>query len=183
MKKILIVADYNDADYVKDVVRIEDEVFDKFRPMLDAINNFNPYVCRSKYGYIADHNWESPREDLGEKNLYETYPQFSMEYIDEFKDVFMSGIYTPHYDDVLHTIVKVQDVVTDEYYVNWKQDFESCNKRYDDKVKNYLKEKKEIMSYKRKKDGKALNCIPFIEMTEEENALIKKLETLWQKYQ
>lgn len=183
MKKLLIVADYNDADYSKDVIKIEDDVFEKFRPMLDAINNFKPYVCRHWCGGIADHNWESPREDLGEKNIYETYPQFSKEYIDEFKRVFMSGLDNPEadYGGSFHTIVKVEDLVTDELYVDYNS-WEIEN-RYDDKVKGFLAEESEIYSYRRPVDGKPLNSIPYNEMTKEENELIRRLESLWQKYQ
>lgn len=184
MKKLFIIADYNDADYSKDVIKIEDDVFEKFRPMLDAINNFNPYVCRHWCGGIAYHNWESPREDLGEKNLYETYPQFSKEYIDEFKKVFMSGLHNPEADfsgDSFHTIVKVEDLVTDELYVDY--DISKIENRYDDKVKGFLAEEAEIHSYRRPSDGTPLNSIPYSKMTKEENALIERLHNLWQKYQ
>lgn len=184
MRKLLIVADYNDADYSKDVIKIEDDVFEKFRPMLDAINNFKPYVCRYWGGGIAEHNWESSREDLGEKNLYETYPQFSKEYIDEFKEVFMSGLNNPEADynnGIFHTIVKVEDIVTDELYVDY--DPLEIENRYDNKVKGFLNEESEITSYRRPSDGKPLNSIPYSEMTKEENELIRKLHSLWRKYQ
>ena len=182
MKKLLIVADYNDADYSKDVIKIEDDVFEKFRPMLDAINNFKPYVCRHWCGGIAKHNWESPREDLGEKNLYETYPQFSKEYIDEFKEVFMSGLDNPECcDGIFHTIVKVEDLVTDELYVNY--DVWEMENRYDDKVKGFLAEEAEIRSYRRPSDGTPLCSIQYSKMTKEEHELIERLERLWMKYQ
>ena len=79
MRKLLIVADYNDADYSKDVIKIEDDVFEKFRPMLDAINNFKPYVCRYWCGGIAEHNWESSREDLVTDELYVDYDPWEIE--------------------------------------------------------------------------------------------------------
>ncbi len=34
MKKLFIVADYNDGDYVKDIVKVEDSVFEKFLLLL-----------------------------------------------------------------------------------------------------------------------------------------------------
>lgn len=183
MKKLLIIGDYNDADYVKDVVRVEDDIFKKFLPFMKAINNFEPYVRRSSFGGICEHNWISPREDLGEKNIYETYPQFSKEYIDEFIDIFTSGLYSPYDDCGCHTIIEISDIVTDEKYVDWKQNWEACEKRYNSKVKEYLQKRSEIYNYKRPSDGKPLNCIPFNEMTEYENELINKLHTLWVDYQ
>lgn len=183
MKKLLIVADYNDADYVRDVVKVEDSVFEKFLPFMKAINEFEPYVCHHRYGGICEHNWISPREDLGEKNIYETYPQFTPEYIDEFIDVFTSGLHIPYDDCACHTIIEISDIVTNEKYVDWKQDWEACEKRYSPKVKEFLKKRKEIYSYKRPSDGKSLNSIPFSEMTDYEKELICKLNTLWKDYQ
>ena len=183
MKKLLIIGDYNDADYIKDVVKVEDSVFEKFLPLMKAINNFEPYVCRHRMGLICNHNWISLREDLGQKNIYETYPQFTPEYIDEFIDIFTSGLYPPYDDISCHTIIEISDIVTDEKYVDWHQDWQSIEKRYPDKVKEYIKKRNEIYSYKRPSDGKPLNSIPFNEMTEYENELIQKADTLWMNYQ
>ena len=183
MKKLLIVGDYNDADYVKDVVKVEDSVFEKFLPFMKAINNFEPYVRRSSFGGICEHNWISSREDLGEKNIYETYPQFTPEYIDEFIDIFTSGLHTLYDDCECHTIVEISDVVTDEKYVDWEEDWKSCEKRYSPKVKEYLEKRAELYSYKRPSDGKPLNSIPYAEMNDYENELIHKLDTLWKDYQ
>ena len=183
MKKLLIVADYNDADYVKDVVKVEDSIFEKFLPFMKAINEFEPYVRRSRVGGICERNWISTREELGEKNIYESYPQFTPEYIDEFIDIFTSGLCPPYDDCACHTIIEISDVVTDEKYVDWEQDWKSCEKRYSTKVKEYLEKRSEIYSYKRPSDGKPLNSIPFSEMTDYENELIHKLNTLWKDYQ
>lgn len=182
MKKLLIVADYNDADYVQDVVKVEDSVFEKFLPFMKAINNFEPYVRRSSFGGVCEHNWISPREDLGEKNIYETYPQFTHDYINEFINIFTSGLNVPYDDGHCHTIIEISDVVTDEKYVDWNQSSKACEDRYSSKVKEYLKKREEIYSYKRPSDGKPLNCIPFAEMNDYENELIRKLYTLWKDY-
>lgn len=104
-------------------------------------------------------------------------------YIDEFIDIFTSGLYVPYDDCACHTIIEISDVVTDEKYVDWKQDWESCEKRYSPKVKEYLAKRSEIYSYKRPSDGKPLNCIPYAEMNDYENELIHKLDTLWIDYQ
>lgn len=183
MKTLLIIADYNDGDYVKDVIRIEDDIFEKFLPLMKAINNFEPYVCRHRMGLICDHNWISPREDLGEKNIYETYPQFTPEYIDEFIDIFTSGLYPPYDDCACHTIIEISDVITDEKYVDWKQDWEACEKRYNDKVKGFINEYNKLSNYKRPSDGKNICSIPFNKMTPEETAIINEMNNLWKKYQ
>lgn len=77
-----------------------------------------------------------------------------------------------------HTIVSIVDVVTDEVYVST----EGLYSRHSDKVKGYLEETARLYSYKRKSDGKPLNCIPFVEMTEEENRLLEEAYNLWKKY-
>lgn len=175
MKKLLIVGDYNDADYVEDVVKVEDSVFEKFLPFMKAINECEPYVCCIG---ICDHNWISQREDLGEKNIYETYPQFTPEYIDEFIDIFTSGLYC-----YCHTIVEISDVDTGEKYVNWNQYLKAREAINSPKIKEYIKKKNEIRSYKRPSDGTPLDDIPFEEMNDYENELIHKLSTLWKDYQ
>lgn len=181
MKKLLIVADYNDADYVKDVVRVEDSVFEKFLPFMKAINNFEPYVRRSRIGGICERNWISSRKCYGEKNIYEMYPQFNHDYIDEFINIFTSGLNVPYDDWHCHTIIEISDMVTDEKYVDW--DWKACEKRYSPKVKEYLEKRNEIYSYKRPSDGKPLTSIPFEEMNDYEKELIHKLNTLWKDYQ
>jgi len=181
MKTLLIIADYNDADYVKDVIKVEDDVFDKFLPLLKAINNFEPYICKHWMGNICIHNWISSREDLGERNIYETYPQFPKEYIDEFIDIFTGGLYTPYDDCTLHTIVEISDVVTGEKYVEWN--FNTITERYSTKIKEYIKKRIEIYSYKRPSDGMPLCSIPYKEMNDYENELIKKLDNLWKDYE
>ena len=141
--KIFIVADYNDADYSKDLVEVDEETFNKYLPLIEAIRDFKPYIARSRYGCVVEHNWESPREDLGEKNLYETYPQFSKEMIDGFKETFMSGLHNPEFDygGTFHTIITIEDVVSGKKYIDWKQDWQACEKRYTDKIKEYIKKK------------------------------------------
>lgn len=182
MMKLFIVADYNDADYSKDLIEISEEEFDKFKPLINAINNFEPYVCHHEYGGIAYHNWESPREDLGELSLYETYPQFSKELIDEFNEKFLGGLNNPEsdYGGTFHTIVQLRNVLTDEVYING--DHWVIRSRTPEKAKAYQEEERQIYSYCRKSDGKSLSSIPFDEMTEEENELIDRAHNLWKKY-
>ena len=65
MKKLYITADFNDADYSYRLIVIDEETFDKFLPLIEAINNFEPYVRRSRYGGVDYNNWEGHREDSG----------------------------------------------------------------------------------------------------------------------
>ncbi len=183
MKKLLIIADYNDGDYVKDIVKVEDDVFEKFLPLIRAINNFEPYVAKCDWCNIVTQNWQNTRQDLGEKTIYEVYSQFSKDYIDEFMDIFMSGLHVSYWDDTFHTIVEISDIITDEKYVQFPQSYEELHKRYNEKVLGYLKEYNELRSYTRSKDGKNIMSIPFNEMTSEEKIIVDKMQSLWMKYQ
>lgn len=181
MKKLYITADFNDADYGYRLIMIDEETFDKFLPLIKAINNFEPYIRRSSFGGVDYNNWESHREDLGELSIEEKYPQFDKKYIKEFQRIFVNPIPVPYEgsDDMgPHTIVSLMDVTTDELLI----DTEGKYSKHNDKIDAYLKERAEIYSYIRKSDGKPLHSIPFSEMTDEENGLIELLHNLWKKY-
>ena len=178
MKKLYITADFNDADYGNGLVVIDEETFNKFLPLIKAINAFEPYVRHSDFGGVDYSNWESSRTDLGELSVEEKYPNISEELIDDFRDVFMSEIPSGMYCCEPHTIVSLVDVLTDEVYIDTKDIFE----RHNEKVEGYFKEYADIHSYRRPSDGKPLNSIPFSQMSDEENALIDRLNNLWKKY-
>lgn len=180
MKKLFITADFNDGDYGNGLVIIDEETFNKFLPLIKAINEFEPYVRHSHRGGggVDYANWESPRPDLGELSVEEKYPNISEELIDDFRDVFMSEIPTGIYCCEPHTIVSLIDVLTDEVYIDTKDIYERTN----EKIENYRKEEKEIYSYRRPSDGTPLNSIPFSQMSCEEKALIDRLDNLWKKY-
>ena len=181
MKKLYITGDFNDADYGYLLVKIDEETFERFLPMINAINNYEPYVRRSSFGGIDRCNWESHREDLGELPLEEKYSHIDRKLLEEFKRVFVNPIPT-HYcgceDFGPHNIVELVDVVTDEVLISTKDKYI----RHTEKTKAYEDELLEIYSYKRKSDGKPLHSIPYKEMTEEENALIERKRNLWKKY-
>lgn len=178
MKKLYITADFNDADYGNGLVVIDEETFNKFLPLIKAINAFEPYVRHYYLGGVDYSNWESIRTDLGELSVEEKYPNISKELIEEFRDVFMSEIPSGLYCCEPHTIVSLVDVLTDEVYISTEGIYYKHNK----KVKGYLKEYTDIHSYRRPSDGRPLNSIPFSQMSDEENALIDKLHNLWKKY-
>ena len=181
MKKLYIKADFNDADYGYCLVTISEEVFERLLPVMKAINNFEPYVARHMHGGIDYSNWKSHREDLGQLPLEEKYPGIDKSLLDEFAELLVRPITVPKEgceEWGPHTIVSIVDVVTDEVYVST----EGLYSRHSDKVKGYLEEMARLYSYKRKSDGKPLNCIPFVEMTEEENRLLEEAYNLWKKY-
>ena len=181
MKKLYITADFNDADYGYYLVRIDEETFERLLPVINAINNYEPYVRRSEFGGVDRDNWESHRMDLGEISLEEKYPSINKKLLEEFGRVFVDPIPT-HYcgceDLGPHTIVSLIDVVTDEVYI----DTTYLHTRHTEKTKAYEEELNEIYSYRRKSDGKPFHSIPYKEMTEEENALIERKRNLWKKY-
>lgn len=181
MKKLYITSDFNDGDYGHVLIEVSEEVFNKFKPLIDAINNFQPYIRRDSFGGIDYHNWKSYRDDLGEISIYEKYPQFDKEYIDEFREIFINPIpvhYCGMIDSEPHTIESLVDVITDEVYI----DTSDLRQRHNDKVKAYLDEVQEIYSYHRKSDGKNIYSIPFSEMTKEEEELLDNIKNLWKKY-
>ena len=85
------------------------------------------------------------------------------------------------YGCTFHSIIKFQEITLGDNLIDG--DYESVRKRTPQKVKDYQKEKAELYSYKRKSDGKPYNCIPFAEMTPEEEEIGRKLDNLWKKYQ
>lgn len=175
----LVVCDYNDADYSSGIVEIEEEDFQKFLPLLKAINDFQPYI--SKHG-AQYNNWEGNRPDLGEKTAEEVYSQFPPGLIEEFREKFLC-IPNPvaEYVRDFHTIVNIQEITLGKQYVDGE--YKTLEGRNREKIEAYWNEHNEIYSYRRPSDGKPLNCIPFSEMTEEENELIRRADSLYLKYQ
>jgi hypothetical protein len=79
-----------------------------------------------------------------------------------------------------HTIVKLENLKTDEVYI--ESNYQKMRDRCSEKCKAYEAEVRRIYSYTRPSDGKPLNSIPFAEMTKEEKEMIDSLDTLWMKY-
>jgi hypothetical protein len=106
MKKIVIVADHNDADYMTETTDITDEQIEKFLPLIKTIKNFKPYTVQVRgLKWTHDHNWPQGeyglRDDLGQKSIYETYPEFSEELIEEFSE------FVPTHEGNVHTIKEI----------------------------------------------------------------------------
>lgn len=110
MKTVLVVVDVNDGDYIKDVVNIPKETFEKFLPLIEKIKNFKPYKVIDRHGITWAHCNNFPcddacREDLGEKTPMELYGITEAEF-EEFRDAF--HLWGDDYG--LHTIVSIKDV-------------------------------------------------------------------------
>ena len=110
MKKwnIHIVADINDADYIENLSIIDQVELDKIKPVIEAIRDFKPYTYtdtsdKFKLTWDHRHNWpEDPREDLGEKSIYELYG-----IDDDLWNLFNDFIPSNCYDNI-HTIVSIE---------------------------------------------------------------------------
>jgi len=73
MKTLLVTVDTNDADYVREIVEVDEETLEHFKPLIEKIKNFKPY-CNE--GWLHRYNFpfgECLREDLGEKHPMELY--------------------------------------------------------------------------------------------------------------
>lgn len=107
-KRVTIVADTNDADYVTEISDIDDTFEHDFGDLITAIKNFKPYTVKrrstSAIDWTHSHNWptgECLREDLGEKPPEKIYPQFSEELIEAF------GEYLPYGEYGIHSIKSI----------------------------------------------------------------------------
>lgn len=180
--KILVVVDYNDADYNEHVYRdISEETLEKFRPMIEAIKHFVPYPTNlglewSNFPY-GDYNRKY------EMDVYTIYNQFSKKYIDEFIETFLSANYGEY---GFHSIVEISNIVTDEVYYKELP----YKERYDiamtnPVVKSYFAD----IAAAKEKWATLCNCatwevdsVPFYQMSEEAYAAYEEYNNVWRKY-
>lgn len=85
---IVIAADTNDGDYIKEISDISDEDIKKFEPLIDAIKKTN------------GHNWVNS-DYAREPRPEEMYSQFDCELVDEFND------FVPRGENGVHTITEI----------------------------------------------------------------------------
>ena len=110
MKTFYVEVDTNDADYVGKIVKVEDELAEKFKPLIEKIKQFKPYETTGRSGLTWNHDCNFPcgeclREDLGEKTPMELYDITEAEF-EEFRDAFR--LWGDDYG--LHTIVSIRDI-------------------------------------------------------------------------
>jgi hypothetical protein len=110
MKYLFVQADTNDADYVSKFTEISDEDLAKLMPLFEAIKAFKRYKGKCKDGPAWEHNhnfpWGSgeyvPRKDLGEKTVWEIYPEYK-----EAIRIFVDQ-YWPYGEYGIHTIDNIK---------------------------------------------------------------------------
>ena len=76
-KKIIIIADCNDGDYITSIQDITEKELNIIQPIIDAIKAFKPYTGKSETSeWTHGNNYPSGncyREDLGEKSAEDLY--------------------------------------------------------------------------------------------------------------
>lgn len=119
MKYLFVVVDQNDADYCSQLSPIDDVQLLRTMPVIEALRNFVPYKGKSQSGteFTHRHNFPhgeySPREDLGEKSVFELYPDIVDElewFIEEFLPA-CNNIHTVIHIRILD--VKAEDTLYD----------------------------------------------------------------------
>ncbi len=114
MKYFYVEVDTNDADYVGQIVEVEDEYIEKFKPLIEKINQFKPYKATGYNGSIWNHTYNFPygeclREDLGAKSPCELY-NIDEETYELFIKIF--NLYGGEWG--FHTITRIQEVTLGE---------------------------------------------------------------------
>ena len=112
MKRFYVEVDTNDADYMGQIVEVDDESAEKFRPLIEKIKYFQPYCAK---GWRHNHNFpygECLREDLGEKHPMEMYNLTEEEY-ECFVDSFR--LYGGEWG--FHTITRIQEITLGEIWL------------------------------------------------------------------
>lgn len=175
MRTFLVTADYNDADYVSGITTITDEEFERFLPVIEAIQNFKPYLDAFGPNYS---NWDSIRYDLGGMKPEELYPQFDEKLLEEFQEKFLS-LHYPDYECGFHSIINIQEITLGKRYVYGA--YEDLKDRSLDMITEWNDKRKEYREYRRT-DGKGLGSIPFKELTEEEIRIMEMDNNLWLDY-
>jgi hypothetical protein len=130
---LMVRGDSNDADFVTEITPITQEELDKFAPLFEALNNFQPYKgLTSVEAHVSpqsehnhDNNWPKGeygyRSDLGEKSITELYGELAEEFDEKFvPDGGESNGYSLH-DIVEIVVVKLDKKVftAKNHYKNW----------------------------------------------------------------
>lgn len=175
MRHFIVTVDYNDADYVSDLVSVTEEEFQRFLPLIEAINDFQPYIYKLGVCY---NNWETARPDLYEMTPEQKYPQFSEELIDDFRDKFTS-IHNPEeaYGGVFHSIISIQEVQLGKEYV--RGDYQTLKSRNKEMVEEYHRRKNELYGFGTSRN---LYVMQDKDKTEEEKERCRKAWNLWREY-
>lgn len=110
MKTFYVEIDTNDADYIGQLVKVEDKVVEKWMPLIKKIKNFKPYTGTAYSGTTWNHTSNFPigeccRYDLGEKDPMELYG-ITEEELEAFCEAF--NLYGDEYG--FHTINEIAEI-------------------------------------------------------------------------
>ena len=115
MKKLIIIADTNDADYITSIKTITDDELKLIQPMIQAIKNFEPYKGLSiggvTWNHTSNYSWgECTREDLGELSANDYYvskgiTEEEFEIFDDYVPCSEYGVHTIH-KIIVYDIIK-----------------------------------------------------------------------------
>jgi hypothetical protein len=110
MKTFFVEVDTNDADYIGKLVSVSDEKVEKWKPLIEKINNFKPYKGTADSGTTWNHSSNFPvgeccRYDLGEMDPCELY-DITEDELDEFIETF--ELYGGEYG--FHTITQIVEI-------------------------------------------------------------------------
>ncbi len=110
MKTFYVEVDTNDADYIGKLVEVEDDIIEKWMPLIEKIQNFKPYTGTADSGTTWNHTSNFPvgeccRYDLGEMDPCELY-DITEDELDKFIETF--ELYGGEYG--FHTINKIVEI-------------------------------------------------------------------------
>ena len=112
MKTFLVTVDTNDADYVSEVVEVDEKDLERFLPLIEKIKNFKPYtvehIGRFSTSWSFSNNFpigDCLRDDLGEKHPKELYNLSDEDYEDFIETFHLWGT-----DWGFHTIENIQEI-------------------------------------------------------------------------
>ena len=184
--KIFVKTDWNDADYIEHIYDIDDNILNKFLPLIKAVSEFIPYITALGID-VGNHNFplgNCVRTDLYGKTVYQIYNQFTKEYIDEFIRVFLAC----NQDSFgMHTICEISNAVTGEIYLK----LEPYNVRMEKALNNpvikaYMAESQQLGDSRTKLCGcKTIGqagSVQFDKMTPEALAAYHKYKNCWRNY-
>lgn len=110
IKHFYIEVDTNDGDYIGKIIKVKDELAEKFKPLIEKISQFKPYKTTTRYDLTWNHTsnflyGECLRKDLGEKHPCELY-NINREIYEEFIETF--SLYGGEWG--FHTITRIQEI-------------------------------------------------------------------------
>lgn len=103
--ELVVKADTNDADYVTEISKINENHLNELIPLFERVKEFKPYKGKSNHTHYSNFPFGDgefiPRSDLGEKSAKELYG-----YTDEEFDLICN--YLPFGEYGIHTIESVE---------------------------------------------------------------------------